>query len=219
MHSSLYLLIFSNFVTVPSELNKQLIDDVNTEVKTTGKCAIWALVSLVSDRFRSGEWNPSNRDEPIISTVAPPAPQQYVNPPSVAPGSIAPPGSGAPQQQQHQQPPPSVMQPGSMMGPQSVNAHQYGMHRQMGGPPSMQMNPSSVGPPPGSVGMPGSVGPGSMMNPGSHQQQYMNREALDRAVLVDQEVLTQDPSAIPQWGPGGQQYHHHMQYPPSNLCF
>ncbi|UMM24675.1 hypothetical protein L5515_004791 [Caenorhabditis briggsae] len=207
--------IKDNFVTVPSELNKQLIDDVNTEVKTTGKCAIWALVSLVSDRFRSGEWNPSNQDEPIISTVAPPAPQQYVNPPSVAPGSIAPPGSGAPQQQQHQQqPPPSVMQPGSMMGPQSVNAHQYGMHRQMGGPPSMQMNPSSVGPPPGSVGMPGSVGPGSMMNPGSHQQHMMNPGSVGPGSVGGPGSVNPGSVGYPPWGPGGQQYHHHMQYPP-----
>lgn len=104
-----------------------MADEVNAETKTSGGNPIWNLVRLVMDRFNSGDWNPGNRDEPIISSVAPPT---YVNPGSVAgPSSVAAPGSVSIQQ------PGSVLQPGSMMGPQSVNALQYGMHRQpMGGP-------------------------------------------------------------------------------------
>ncbi|KAF1761166.1 hypothetical protein GCK72_009420 [Caenorhabditis remanei] len=211
--------IKENMVTTPSVEIKQMADDVNAETKSSGQCAIWALVSLVSDRFRSGVWNPSNRDEPIISSVAPTA--NYANPGSVAaPGSIAPgsvaPGSVAPSSQQ----PGSIMQPGSMMGPQSVNAHQYGMHRQMGGPPSMQMNPSSVGPQPGSVGMPGSVGgPGSMMNPGSHQQLMMNPGSVGPGSVGGPGSV--NPGSVghpnyPQWNPppSGQYHPHHMPYPP-----
>lgn len=212
--------IKENLVTTPSVEIKQMADDVNAETKNSGQCVIWPLVTLVTEKFRSGAWNPSNRDEPIISSVAPTV--NYANPGSVAaPGSVAPgsvaPGSIAPNSQQ----PGSIMQPGSMMGPQSVNAHQYGMHRQMGGPPSMQMNPSSVGPQPGSVGMPGSVGgPGSMMNPGSHQQHMINPGSVGPGSVGGPGSV--NPGSVghlnyPQWNPapsGGQYHPHHIQYPP-----
>ncbi|CAI2348421.1 unnamed protein product [Caenorhabditis sp. 36 PRJEB53466] len=186
----------------------KLIDDVNAEANSTGECSISILVRQVVDRFSSGDWNMSNRDEPCISSVAPAAP--YVRPGSAAaPPSVAPPGSVL-----HQQPA-SILQPGSMMGPQSVSAqHPYGMHR-MGGPGSMQMNPSSIQQP-GSVGMPGSAGgPGSVMNPGSHQQLLMNPGSVGPGSVNPSSV---NPGSVGHpfpWNPPsvGQQYHHH-QYPP-----
>ncbi|CAA79551.3 Mediator of RNA polymerase II transcription subunit 14 [Caenorhabditis elegans] len=194
--------IKENFVVVPSanEKNKQMADEVNAETKTSGGNPIWNLVRLVMDRFNSGDWNPGNRDEPIISSVAPPT---YVNPGSVAgPSSVAAPGSVSIQQ------PGSVLQPGSMMGPQSVNALQYGMHRQpMGGPQSMQMNPSSVG-------QPGSVG-----GPGSHQQHMMNPGSVGPGSVGGPGSVNPGSVGYPQWNPPsvGQSYHHplhHQQYPP-----